>query len=145
MMAHLLQCYPKKFSGNMLRPSIWLYLLYSFVCPVIQRVVAAVNSPTTTMMTTTAAATTTPHHQRRRGRGRLSASRRSTATTTTSTTYVPAACRGMTMVTIPACSPQRYDNDSDGCLQPPHGDAHHLQSNDGDFNDVHIWPLPMEH
>ena len=51
------------------------------------------------------------------------------ATTTTSTTYVPAACRGMTiMVMTPACSPQRYDNDNDSCLQPPHDDAHHICS-----------------
>ena len=138
MTAHLLRRIPKEILRKHAQ-AICLYLLYSFVCPVIQRVVAAVNSPTT-------AAAATPHHQRWRGRGRLSASRRSTATTTTTTTHVlPATCRGMTMVTTPACSPRRYDNDSDGCLQPPHGDAHHLQPNDGDINDVHIRPLPMEH
>ena len=105
MMAHLLRCYPKKFSGNTLRPSIWLYLLYSFVCPVIQRVVAVVNSPTTTMMTTTAATTTTPHHQRWRGRGRLSASHRSTATTTTrGTTTTATAAYSHLMVMPIICS-----------------------------------------
>ena len=33
----------------------------------------------------------------------------------------------MTMTTTPACSPQRHSNNNNGCLQPPHDDAH-LQS-----------------